>query len=81
VEFEWDEGNESELARHHISWFEVEPVFARNKGGRAGDTAMYGRTDAGRPLTIILQIKSPTLVRAITGWNMDTGERSRYLRR
>jgi hypothetical protein len=39
---EWDEGNESELARHHITPTEVhqvldsEPIWARNRAGRAG---------------------------------------------
>jgi uncharacterized DUF497 family protein len=84
--FEWDDGNELELARHHITPIEVvqvfenEPVWAFNKRGRSGDWVMYGRTNAGRPLTIVALLKGDSL-RPITGWDMSTGERTRYLRR
>jgi uncharacterized DUF497 family protein len=87
VEFEWDEGNESELARHHITPEEVEqvldnePIWGRNKGGRAGDFVMYGRSHGGRPLTIIVLVKTDGIIRPITGWDMAPGERTRYLRR
>src|SRR4051812_2392925 len=44
TEFEWDDGNERELAMHRITATEVEQVFwmnhplwARNKIGRSGD--------------------------------------------
>jgi uncharacterized DUF497 family protein len=83
--FEWDEGNESELARHHITPIEIEQVFdneptwTANKRGRAGDWVMYGRTNGGRPLTIVMLLKEPR-IRAVTGWDMSTGERMRYLR-
>ena len=85
--FEWDEGNESELARHRITLQEVEevffnePVWASNRRGRAGNRVMIGRTDGGRALTIIVRVELSTeTIRAITGWESTRGERTRYAR-
>lgn len=85
-EFEWDEGNERELAAHRIRPEEVEevycdhPIFMRNKQGRSGDWKMVGYTDAGRALTIIVLVKDAgRILRAITGWDAPRGDRSRYL--
>jgi hypothetical protein len=83
---QFDEGNASELARHRITPYEVrevlsnEPVWGRNKRARAGNFVMYGRTDGGRPLSIVVLLQDDIL-RPITGWDMTTGERTRYLRR
>lgn len=81
----WDEGNESELAAHGISPWEVEEVFgegpkwAPNKRNRAGDWKMVGRTSGGRRLTVIVRFyEESALLRPITGWDSTSGERSRY---
>ena len=72
--FEWDEGNESELAGHHIEPYEAEeiflngPVWRRDKKDAAGDYYITGRTDGGRILTIVVQLKAGHTVRPITGW-------------
>jgi uncharacterized DUF497 family protein len=85
--FEWDEANESELAdpRHPIQPWEVEqvfwngPVWARDKRKASGDYKMVGRTDGGRRLTIVVEVKaSKWQVRPITGWESTKGELSRY---
>lgn len=82
--FEWDEGNESELARHRIAPEEVEqvfdndPVWASNKRNRPSNRLMIGRTDSGRELTIVVRIQLGEMIRAITGWDSTRGERSRY---
>lgn len=85
--FEWDEGNESELARHHITPEEVQQVFdndpawASNKRNRPGNRLMIGRTNSGRVLTIVVRIVPELeLIRAITGWDSTRGERARYQR-
>ncbi len=84
--FEFDDGNMQELARHHITpeevveVFENNPTWAANKRGRSGDWVMYGRTNGGRPLTIVTLLDSDIL-RPIIGWDMSAGERTRYLRR
>lgn len=60
--FEWDQGNESELARHRIFPEEVEQVFdndpawASNKRNRPGNRLMVGRTNSGRVLTIVVRM-------------------------
>ena len=85
--FEWDDGNESELARHLITPEEVEQVFdnqpawASNKRNRPGNRLMIGRTNGGRLLTIAVHIfPELELIRAITGWGTTSGERTRYRR-
>ena len=83
----WNDGNESELAAHHISQDDVEQVFgskprwAVNRKGRAGDWKMMGLTDGGRRLTIILHYDPDAkVIRPITGWQPTPGELTRYFR-
>lgn len=58
------------------------PVFAPNKRHRAGDWKMLGRTDAGRPLAVVVHLDETRLaLRAVTGWNATKGEMSRYFNR
>lgn len=85
--FEWDEANDAHLAVHGIRPEDVEEVWlngavwVRNRRGRAGDWKMLGRTDGGRALTIVVQLRvHARLLRAITGWDTTAGEHSRYLR-
>lgn len=87
-DFEWDEGNERELGRHHITPYETEqvldnePTWAPGRHGRPGDWIMVGRTNGGRVLTIVIQFKAEMIsVRPVTGWDSTRGERTRYLRR
>jgi len=86
--FEWDDGNEEELARHHVKAMEVEQVFAndprwaRNKKSGSGDWRMVGRADGGRILTIIVLWKEEErTIRAVTGWDATDGDRNRFLGR
>lgn len=83
--FDWDEGNEAELAAHHISPAEVHqvwengPLFVPNIRHRAADYKMVGLTSGGRRLTIVVRYDSERrLLRPITGWDITPGERSRY---
>lgn len=85
--FEWDEGNESELARHQITSQEVEQVYdnnpwwGANKRNRPGNRLMIGRTDGGRLLTVVLRVSmNSETIRAITGWDSTRGERARARR-
>ena len=58
---EFDEYNESEMARHGVTEREVrqvlrgEPVFVRNAGRHSAPYLMIGRTRGGRLLTIPLE--------------------------
>jgi uncharacterized DUF497 family protein len=83
--WEWDEGNESELANHGVRPAEVEAVFtngpkwARNRRYRAGDWKMIGYTHGGRRLTVVVRYDSARRwLRPITGWDSTVGECSRY---
>jgi hypothetical protein len=86
TDFEFDEGNEAELADHHISAIEAfevlanEPTWAPNKKGRAGLWLAVGRTDGGRALTMpVAYDESRSRLRPITGWDSTTGEKTKYL--
>lgn len=87
--FEWDEGNESELAAHHITAEEVEQVFwhdhplwLRNKQGHRARWIMIGTTLGGRMLTVgVLLKEGGNALRAATGWDADEGERTQYERK
>jgi hypothetical protein len=86
--WEWDEGNEEELARHHITpqeTYEVRtnnPIWIPNRRYRAGDWKMLGRTDGGRPLAIVIRYYTDrSTLRPITGWDATVGEQSKYLKR
>lgn len=83
--WEWDEGNEGELAAHEISPAEVYEVWANgavwvpNVRRRAGDWKMLGRTDGGRRLTIVLRLYGDRgVLRPITGWDATAAERTKY---
>lgn len=84
---DFDEGNESELAAHSISPAEAmqvltnDPLWARNKKGRAGVWLAVGRTNGGRALTLpVVYIEQTSAIRPITGWDSTKGEQTRYLR-
>jgi uncharacterized DUF497 family protein len=71
-EFEYDEENDK-LADHGVTFEEVVQCFfndftvRRNK--RFKDRwQLIGRTDGGRQLKIIFQLKPERIVRIITGW-------------
>lgn len=71
-EFEYDEENDK-LANHSVTLEEVVQCFfndftvRRNK--RFKDRwQLIGRTDGGRQLKIIFQLKPKRIVRIITGW-------------
>jgi len=84
--FEWDDGNEGELAPHHITVHEVEqifwqgsPLWARNKKNASGEWLMVGRTLGGRLLAISVQVRADdATLRAITGWEATAGQRKQY---
>lgn len=81
-----DDGNESELAGHHIAATELvqmlsnEPTWAPNRKDRPGLWLAVGYTDGGRALTVAVAYDEVRrAVRPITGWESTSGERTRYL--
>jgi uncharacterized DUF497 family protein len=72
ADFEYDFENDK-LAAHRVTFEEAVETFfydfriLRNKKDR-NRFQLYGRTIAGRPLTIIFELKPVNIVRIITGW-------------
>jgi uncharacterized DUF497 family protein len=81
--FEWDDGNELHLAlRHGIEPEEAEEVVAGCplvRKTRRGHYAAFGRSQSGRLLVIIIELRAGGVARVITGWDMRTAERRYYL--
>ena len=85
--FQWDHGNEEELAAHQIHAWEVEdlfysdPVWVPNRSNRSAAWKMVGRTSSGRALTVVATlVESRSALRPVTGWDTTQGERSKYMK-
>lgn len=83
AEFEFDDYNIEELARHHIRPREVLQLLdnaftvRRNRKHRSGQRQLIGTTQGGRVLTIILvETSVPDRWRPVTGWDSTQAERS-----
>lgn len=84
-DLQFDEWNESEMARHHVGEREVrqvldgEPVFLPNKKGHKAPIVMLGPTYGGRLLTVPLgRTDVQGLWRPASAWDSSKGERARY---
>jgi uncharacterized protein len=81
-DFEWDEGNALHLELGHgIELEEAEEAFANKplfKRTKKGHYAVLGRTNAGRYLTIVFELKASGVARPITGWDMKRAEIQYY---
>lgn len=87
-EWEWDEANLDEIARHGLTRHIVEavaeemPRFRRNKRGRAASHQMIG-PDPGGALWTVCFAPVPGIAgrwRTITGWPSDDDEIAWYHR-
>ncbi|CAN5684558.1 hypothetical protein BH24ACT26_BH24ACT26_02100 [soil metagenome] len=87
-EWQWDDENLRELARHGVQRRQVEqiwrgsPRFRRNRRRRAASHQMIGPTGGGTMLVVcIVEVAGqPGLWRAITGWPADAPELDWYRR-
>lgn len=85
--FQWDEGNSSKnWRRHHVTQTEAEQVFLNRPLVVVGDPAhsesevryfAFGRTEAGRLLTVVFTLRRP-LLRVISARPMSGHERGGY---
>ena len=79
--YEWDEINVDHILRHDVAPEEVEeacfdnPFILRGKDGRY---LIYGKTNDGRYLFIVLADKGHGVVRTITARDMDEKEKHLY---
>jgi len=83
-DFEWDDGNILHIALGHgIEPEEAEEVLALApliRKTKRGHYAAFGRTRSGRLLVMVFEKKEESLVRVITGWDMNDSERRYYVR-
>jgi hypothetical protein len=86
AELLWDDETiEHVWERHRLSIEEVDEAFSDPEAlihtGRHGRQVVYGRTEAGRYLTIIVESESRQVAWLITARSMTDSERHRYRRR
>ena len=80
-EYDWDDINIAHIARHGVTFQEVEeacdnsPLVMRTKGGRY---LVYGCSDQGRYLLIVVIFKGKDRARVITARSMTDPERRLY---
>ena len=73
-EWDWDDGNLEELARHGLDWFVVlqvaegHPKFRANRKRRAASHQMIGPDRGGRCWTVCIVRLRGERWRAVTGW-------------
>lgn len=83
--FDWDEKNESHIARHGVVIFEVEEAILFNKPfyqrSREGKYVAYAVTEEGRYLFIVFAIKGRGRIRVITARDMSEKEKHYYRKR
>lgn len=84
----FDEHNEREMARHGVTWDEVEQlrenrrVFSDNPRGERSSVLMIGETNGGRLLTVALApTDDPTTWRPATAFDASRHHRSLFDRR
>jgi len=74
TDFEYDDSERDKLGAHHVTFDEAVECFfnsfevRRNKYPHRDRYKLIGRTDGGRELEIIFQLKPGNVVRIITGW-------------
>ncbi|MDD4262511.1 BrnT family toxin [Syntrophaceticus schinkii] len=80
--FDWDNTNIEHIARHNVTPDEAEEAFidALFRKGRDRRLLVYGVTDAGRYLLVVVILKPDGVARVITARDMSRSERRYYLR-
>lgn len=81
----WTEDSEAHIARHKVDPVEVEQtVFSRPRlvdSGRAGTRVVFGTTDAGRYLVVVLSDAEDGRLFVVTARDMTDSERRTFVRR
>ncbi len=77
-EIEWDEANREHATRHGISVDEIiqvatnRPVVRRNRKGRSGDYYLFGTTDGGRRVVVVVAWDpARRVIRPIAAWEQQ----------
>jgi hypothetical protein len=84
-DLQFDDDNEAEFGRHHVSAHEIlqvldsAPVFFRNRKRHSATILMVGPTNGGRMLTVPLApLPIEGVWRPATAWDSDPDEALRY---
>ncbi|WP_454049284.1 hypothetical protein [Cellulomonas sp. Marseille-Q8402] len=80
----WTQGAEDHIARHGVEPHEVHEVLAnrfRRLTGRAARTLVFGRTDAGRPLLVVLAPAEGGAASVVTARELTQTERRLHRRK
>lgn len=84
-EIRWTEQSEDHIARHGVTPGEVEQVlFSRPRlvaNGRDGVTLMFGTTDSGRHLAVVMSDAEDGRLFVVTARDMTDAERRTFARR
>lgn len=83
-EFHWNDDSEAHIARHNIIPLEIEEAARHpyyTAPGDDGKTLLFGRTYAGRYLTVVMSGAMDGRWYVVTARDMDTKERRAYERR
>ena len=84
-EIRWTEESEEHIARHGVAPAEVEQVlYSRPRlGARGGEhvTLVFGTTDAGRHLVVVLADAEDGCLFVVTSRDMTESERRTFVRR
>ena len=81
---EWDDGNIEHIIRHSVTPPEIEDVsFGRHLAysGKNDRYILYGQTDGGRYLKVILERRHGNHYRPVTAFDMSNHEKHNYRKR
>jgi len=85
IELLWDDDTIEHIWRHRLRIEEVDEAFhdpdALMHTGRYRRQVVYGKTEGGRYLTVIVEPTGKKEAWLITAWDMTDSERQRYKRR
>ena len=81
----WDEWSEDHIAAHRVGTAKVESVLfdraSKQRTGREGTVEVFGRTDAGRRLLVVVVDEGRGVCFVITARDMTDSERRLYEKR
>jgi uncharacterized DUF497 family protein len=83
-DLQWTDDSEAHIARHRVTPEEVEQSTYRpfyTMPGRNDTTLLFGQTDAGRHLLVVLAGSGDGRWRVVTARNMTDSERRIYRKR
>jgi len=81
VQFDWDERNVEHILLHQVTPDEAEEACSNRphvRRTRQGRLLVYGRTDTGRYLLVVIQPRGKDIARVITARDMTTKEKRFY---